>query len=585
MTFNTRKRHAAPVTLAVLAALGLAACGGSDDNDNNNTNLAPRQAAMTCAQLAGMTIPAASIGLATTGAAVTSATVVPAAGSGASAVGEYCRVLGDINPMDATAPKIRFQVNLPENWNRKAMMFGGGGYNGTIATGVANVPAGPTDKQAPLGRGYVTFGSDSGHQANANGSRDGTFGANDEALRNFAGDAIKKTRDTAMAIIKARYADTVQKTYFAGGSTGGREALLAVQNWPSDFDGAIVLYPAWNAASLDLQFGRITRQLAEPNAYPSRAKRRVLYDAAIAACDGLDGARDGVISNVAACNASFNPATATVDGTPGGQPVRCANGVDTGDTCLSDVQIASFNVINTPLQLNYALASGERSYPGFNTWGTDFGNPGADPLQPTVLTLSMGTEQPANPMPPVTATSMPPYFSTFWDQWVKYFVTRNPNFNSLQLDPQNPTIWQNRIVELTGIQDANKTDLSAFQSRGGKILMAHGSHDALVSTRATEQYFSRIRNTMGTAAVAGFMRYYEIPGYGHSTSTVFNAAWDSVTTLENWVENGIAPPAQVVADRTGVPGRTRPLCEYPTFPRYNLTGDINAAASFTCAAQ
>jgi feruloyl esterase len=583
MTFNMRKRHAAPFTITVLAALGLSACGGG--GNRHDSSLTPTQAAMSCTQLAGMTIPASGIGLATTGAAVTSATVVAAAGSGASAVGEYCRVLGDINPVDATAPKIKFQVNLPENWNRKAMMFGGGGYDGTIATGVANVPAGPTDKQVPLGRGYATFGSDSGHQANANGSRDGTFGANDEALRNFAADAIKKTRDTAMAIIRARYADTVQKTYFAGGSTGGREALLAVQNWPSDFDGAIVLYPAWNAASLDLQFGRITRQLAQPNAYPNRAKRRVLYDAAIAACDGLDGARDGVISNVVACNASFNPATATINGTPGGQPVRCANGADSGDTCLSDVQIASFNVINTPLQLNYALASGERSYPGFNTWGTDFGNPGADPLQPTVLTLSMGTEQPANPMPAVTATSMPPYGSTFWDQWVKYFVTRNPNFNSLQLDPQNPTIWQNRIVELTGIQDANKTDLSAFQSRGGKILMAHGSHDALVSTRATEQYFSRIRNTMGAAAVTGFMRYYEIPGYGHSTSTVFNAAWDSVTTLENWVEKGIAPPAQVVADRTGVPGRTRPLCEYPTFPRYNLTGDINAATSFTCAAQ
>ena len=587
MTLVTRKRYAAPITIAVLAAFGLAGCGGSD-NDNGtagNANLPAAQAAMSCAQLAGMTIPASGIGLATTGAAVTSAVVVPAAGSGASAVGEYCRVQGDINPVDATAPKIKFQVNLPENWNRKAMMFGGGGYNGTIATGVANVPAGPTDRQVPLGRGYVTFGSDSGHQANANGSRDGTFGANDEALRNFAGDAIKKTRDAAMAIIRARYADTVQKTYFAGGSTGGREALLAVQNWPADFDGAIVLYPAWNAASLDLQLGRITRQLAQPNAYPNRAKRRVLYDAAIAACDGLDGARDGVISNVTACNASFNPATATVDGSPGGQPVRCANGADTGDNCLSDVQIASFNVMNTPLQLNYALASGERNYPGFNTWGTDFGNPGTDPLQPTVLTLSLGTEQPANPMPAVTTASMPPYGSTFWDQWVKYFVTRNPNFNSLLLDPQNPTIWQNRIVELTGIQDANKTDLSAFQSRGGKILMAHGSHDALVSTRATEQYFNRIRNTMGAAAVTGFMRYYEIPGYGHSTSTVFNAAWDSVTTLENWVEKGIAPPAQVVADRTGVPGRTRPLCEYPTFPRYNLTGDINAAASFTCAAQ
>ena len=583
MSLQTRRRYAAPMTMAVLAAFGLTACGGGDDDDDRN--LPPVVSAMTCAQLAGMTVPASSIGLATTGAAVTSAQVVPAAGSGATAVGEYCRVQGDINPVDATAPKIKFQVNLPADWNRKAMMFGGGGYNGTIATGVGNVPAGPVDRQVPLGRGYATFGSDSGHQANANGSRDGTFGANDEALRNFSGDAIKKTRDAAMAIIKSRYAQDVQKTYFAGGSTGGREALLAVQNWPQDFDGAIVLYPAWNAASLDLQFGRITRQLAQPNAYPNRAKRRVLYDAAVAACDGLDGAADGVISNVAACNASFNPATATVNAQPGGQPLRCANGADTGDNCLSDVQIASFNVINTPLQLNYALASGERGYPGFNTWGTDFGNTGADPLQPTVVTLSLGTEQPANPMPPVTAAAMPPYGSTFWDQWVKYFVTRDPNFNSLLLDPQNPGIWQNRIVELTGIQDANKTDLSAFRARGGKILMAHGSHDALVSTRATEQYFNRIRNTMGAANVASFMRYYEIPGYGHSTSTVFNAAWDSVTTLENWVESGVAPPAQLVADRTGVPGRTRPLCEFPTFPRYNLVGDINAAASFTCAAQ
>ncbi|HEX8886820.1 MAG TPA: tannase/feruloyl esterase family alpha/beta hydrolase, partial [Noviherbaspirillum sp.] len=148
MTFNIRKSHATSVTIAVLAALGLSACGGG--GNRHDSSLTPTQAAMTCAQLAGMTIPASGIGLATTGAVVTSATVVPAAGSGATAIGEYCRVLGDINPVDATAPKIKFQVNLPENWNRKAMMFGGGGYNGTIATGVANVPAGPTDRQVPL---------------------------------------------------------------------------------------------------------------------------------------------------------------------------------------------------------------------------------------------------------------------------------------------------------------------------------------------------------------------------------------------------------------------------------------------------
>ena len=542
---------------------------------------ASAQVAKTCLELGGMTVSATSIGLPTTGAAVTSALVVPAAGAGVAAVAEYCKVLGEINPVDSNAPKIKFQVNLPANWNNKAMMFGGGGYNGTIATGVGNVPAGPADKPAPLARGYATFGSDSGHQANANGSRDGTFGANDEALKNFSSDALKKTRDVAIAIIKARYADTVQKTYFAGGSTGGREALIAVQNWPQDFDGAIVLYPAWNAASLDLQFGRITRELAKPGAYPNRAKRKVLYDASLAACDSLDGVVDGLVSNVNACNATFNPSTATLNGTA----IRCVGGTDTGDTCLSDAQIAGFNVTNTPLVLNYTLASGETTYPGFNTWGTDFGIPGASPLQPTVLTLSLGTQQPANPMPPVAGTSTPPYGSTFWDQWVKFFVTRDPTFNSLSLDPQNPGALQARIVELTGIQDLNKSDLSAFQARGGKILMAHGSHDALVSTRATAQYWDRIRNTMGAAKVDSFARYYEIPGYGHAVSSVFNAAWDSLTTLENWVEKGATPPNQLVADTAGVPGRTRPLCDYPAWAKYKGAGDINSALSYTCATQ
>ncbi|RZL99447.1 MAG: tannase/feruloyl esterase family alpha/beta hydrolase, partial [Variovorax sp.] len=132
-----------PVALGAMlaAALCVAGCGGGGDDDD-----APPRQAMTCAQLNGMTVAAGSIGLATTGAVVTSATVVPAAGSGATAVGEYCRVLGDIRPVDTRAQSIKFQLNLPTAWNGKAMMFGGGGYNGTLATGAGNVPAGPADK-------------------------------------------------------------------------------------------------------------------------------------------------------------------------------------------------------------------------------------------------------------------------------------------------------------------------------------------------------------------------------------------------------------------------------------------------------
>ncbi len=558
--------------VAALTATGLTACAGPGA-------LATAAAPKTCAELNGMTIASSQIGLPTTGAVVTSTEVVAAAGSGAKAVGEYCKVLGEISPVDASAPKIKFQVNLPAAWNSKAMMFGGGGYDGIMASVTGNVPAGPTDKPVPLGRGYATFGSDSGHQANATTLRDGSFGMNDEALKNFAGDALKKTRDVSIALINARYGALPQKTYFAGGSTGAREALVAVGNWPQDFDGAIAMYPAWNAVALNLQFGRITRELTKPGAYSNLEKRKLLYDAAIAACDKLDGVADGLISNVDACNASFDPATAVLNGAP----LRCPGGTDSGNTCLSDAQIHAFKIIGTPIQLGYTLASGETTYPGFNVWGTNFGVPGTHALQPIVTMLGLGTVAPGHPMPDITASTSPPFHSTFWDQWVRYFLTRDTSFNSLTLDPQAPGPWQSRIIALNNIQDANKTGLSTFRDKGGKILIAHGTSDQLVSTQASRQYMQRIRHAMGSDTVDSFMRYYEIPGYAHVVSPAFHAGWDSLTALEHWVEKGIAPQNLVVADSAGVPGRTRPLCEYPSWPKYKGSGDANAAASFVCA--
>jgi hypothetical protein len=252
---------------------------------------------------------------------------------------------------------------------------------------------------------------------------------------------------------------------------------------------------------------------------------------------------------------------------------------------VSDLQIGAMQVINTPAHIAYPLANGETGYPGFNTWGTDFGRPGSG-SQAVVNFLGLNSIAPASPMPaPAVAPAAGlPYHAGFWDHWVKYFVTRDPGFDSLTLDPEQPGPWAQRISELTGLQDANQADLSAFANHGGKILMAHGSADQLVSTRATAQYYERVQATMGAERSAGFLRYYEIPGYNHALSTTFNAAWDSLGALENWVEQGQAPVQQIVFDTTGVPGRSRPLCDYPAWPRYDGSGDVNLAASFRCVA-
>ncbi|WP_370678863.1 tannase/feruloyl esterase family alpha/beta hydrolase [Comamonas sp. GB3 AK4-5] len=554
---------------AVIALLGsLAGCGTAPPQ-------LPAQP-LACAQLQGLQVAAAQIGLPTQGAVVTQAQVVAAGGEGVAALGAYCKLLVDIRPVDGAAPAIKAQYNLPLQWNGKALMGGGGGYNGTIPSMTGNYAAGPARTPVPLAQGYATFSSDSGHQAGPSTSRDGSFGVSDEAVRNFSGDALKKTRDVAAQLMAWHYGKLPQRWYFVGGSTGGREALAVAQRWPRDFDGVIAWYPAWNAAALDLQFGRITRALAQPGAYPTQPQRAQLLRSALQTCDHLDGVEDGVVSNTTACNRVFDPATALVDG----KPLRCEGGVAGGEQCLSDAQITALKVMDSPIRFQRPLGSGETQYPGFNVWGSDLGLARGTLQAPTITLLALGTGQPRSPMPLEA-----PYHSVFWDQWVRHFVTRDAQFDSLGLDPQKPGAWQARIDALTRLQDVNRTDLSAFRARGGKLLMAHGTADVLVSHRATRDYYERLVQTMGVAAVRDFARYYEVPGYGHAVSAIYNAAWDSLAALDLWVTQGAAPQSPVVEDTLGQPGRSRPLCEYPAWPRYRGSGDVRAAASFQCVVE
>ena len=568
--------HLTPRGLAALGlaatALVLAACGGHDDDTGTSTG--PVATPLACGQLVGVAIPAASIGLPTTGGTVATAVSVAASGTGPSATVEHCLVNASLSPVDTAAPKILFRLALPATWNGKAVMFGGGGFDGSIPNVVGQIAQGPADVLTPLARGYATFASDSGHQATALGSQDGSAFVNDEAVRNFGGDALKKTRDAAVFLIGARYAQGAPtRSYFAGGSTGGREALAAIQRWPADWNGAIAWYPAWNDAAALLFGQKVNRTLAQPGAYPNQAKKTLLFNASVAACDTLDGVADGLVSNQVRCNATFDPATAVYNGTP----LRCPGGADTGNTCFSDVQIAALRVLDAGARFNYSLASGETGYPGFNVWGSDLGRSSASPVQAVVNFLALGTVAPADPMPLAGA----PYVGLLLDQWVKYAVTRDPTFHSLTLDPENAGPYTNRISELSTQLDT-KTDISGFVGRGGKLLLAHGLSDVLVSTRATEIYYQRLQAQFGPTAVDGFARYYEVPGFGHAVSSVFNATWDSLTALENWAERGNAPSAQVTTDSVGVPGRTRPLCDYPKWPQYRGTGDVNLAASFAC---
>ncbi|WP_425839301.1 tannase/feruloyl esterase family alpha/beta hydrolase [Streptomyces fractus] len=517
---------------------------------------ATARAPEACAALAGSAIPAKSLGLPTSGGRVTGAKTVPASGTGSASIGEYCQVDAELLPVDPEAPSIQMRVALPAEWNRRAFMFGGGGYDGSIPPLTDNIPFGATDKATPLGRGFAVFASDSGHQNVPGDTNSGSFGVNDEAVRNFSGDALKKTRDAAMFLIAKHYGMRAEHSYFAGGSSGGREALAVAQRWPRDFDGVISVYPAGNAASLDLWFGYMAQVLQRPGAFPNTAKQQLVYDHVMQTCDGDDGVRDGIISDEAGCD--FDP-----------RVLRCPDGEDAGDQCLSDPQIKAIQDLSSPVDWGYKLGSGERGYPGLPYLS------GANVATPV---FSIGNKPPSQPVDILNSFGI-----HFWDQWVKYFVTRDPGYDSLKLDPRNPGKWKARISELAGMQDVNDSDLSAFAKAGGKLLLLHGTADPIASHRSTAQYYQRVRSTMGERATSKFLRMYTIPGAGHGGFTPFSPSWDSVTAVQRWSEEGRAPHNAVVSDTsTATAGRTRPLCSYPEWPKYDGSGDPDQAGSFTC---
>lgn len=525
----------------------------------SSMSVRPAEAAgIRCEALAGTAVPAAVISLPTNGGRVTSASQVTETVGGRSVT--YCRIDASLFPVDRSAPAIGMRLALPRDWNGRSMMFGGGGFNGTVPDLRANVPFGPQDRPVPLARGYAMYASDSGHQADPTkhpiASLDGSFAVNDEALRNFAaGDALKKTHDAAQFLIRQGYRAQPAQVYFAGGSTGGREALAVVQRWPDAFDGVISAYPAWNNLAEALYLGHATRQLAQPGAFPGPEKQTLLYDRVIQACDGLDGLTDKVVSNPEACR--FAP-----------EQLRCPDGGDSGPSCLSDRQIASVRTISSPWKWPYKVASGEQGYPGFPFLS------GADMRTPL---LGFGTTAPSTPMPLTSGYGM-----QYWDQWVRYFLTRNPGHDSLALDPERPGEWLDRISRLSELQDLNHADLRAFSRSGGKLLLLHGAADELVSHRSTNDYYERVTATMGERGTKEFSRYYLVPGANHANfgTPAFAAAWDSVTALEQWSEQNRAPNAPVVTDARD--GRARPLCTYPLWPKYQ-SGDPDSAGSFTCS--
>src|SRR6516165_6293222 len=317
------------------------------------------EGAAPCAALAGRSIEPALIGLPSGPARIASATVerLPASPAAAEPSAAYCKVLGEIAPLDPAAPSIRFEVNLPEQWNGKAVQYGGGGFNGVLITGLDPLRDARRDTPVPVARGYATWGTDSGHN-NANLPEIQAFALNAEALENYAYASYKKVRDVAVEIARVRYGTAPRRIYFYGRSEGGREGLTMAQRFPADFDGIVSAVPAINFTGLQAAGARNSIALMGEG-WLSPAKVKTLHKAVLDACDRLDGLADGIVSRYAACRTAFDP-----------KKLRCPDGRDS-DNCLTNAQIAAIETIHSPYMFSFPLANGVTYYPGYNYGGED----------------------------------------------------------------------------------------------------------------------------------------------------------------------------------------------------------------------
>jgi pimeloyl-ACP methyl ester carboxylesterase len=516
------------------------------------TACAGRAEDRSCEGLRTVTLPASAIGLATTGAQVTSAHRHDEGGMA------YCKVMGRIHPVDPAADDIRFELNLPDQWNEKALQYGGGTFDGFLrpADGRGRTAIGLKSQATPLSRGYATFGSDSGHHRNyfpfpdAVNALNAKFARNQEMQRNFAGDALKKVHDVASILIERRYGYRAKRMYFIGGSTGGREALRVAQRFPDDYDGVLAAYAAWDQVELDLQFMRTAKALYAPGGFLGGAQTRLISRTVANACDAQDGLRDGIISDPAGCHVQ----TAAL---------RCADG-RRHHGCLSEAQFHTLETFNSEQRTAMPLSDGVDSIPGYNALaGMDLGHAVGllhFPLRnPIFLFNSFGY--------------------VIGDDVTRNFLTVGRHFDSRSFDTATGGQWHDELIQQAREIDSTDANLRPFLEHGGKLILVHGTVDAVIPTNSTVDYYERLQATLGVEATRSFARIYLVPGMGHGIGK-FDAGFDTIGTLDAWADKGIAPRDLVVTDNHS--GRTRPLCEWPAWPRYTGTGDVNSASSFAC---
>ena len=351
--------------------------------------------------------------------------------------------------------------------------------------------------------GYATAGTDTGHQEQGGAWAIG----HPEKMIDFGYRSTHEMTVKAKQIVKAFYDRSPQYAYFKGCSTGGRMALMEAQRYPDDYDGII-------AGSLANRHIHMWTAGIERSISLSRHPERAISAEQAALVNNLvtntcDTMKEGFLNNPRACKVDFSS-------------LKCQASSGATNACLTDAQMKTVETFYGGVK----NSKGELIFSG-----QALGNP-------------IGAQQPTNQSPGGTFDLVRIAYNDPNVDWKNFELDRDMKF----------------LDEKIGYVDAVSPDLGKFKASGGKLLMSHGWSDTGITPETTVWYYESVLGKMG-ANQSDWMRLFMAPGMGHCGGGPGVNTFDSIGTLEKWVEKGVAPDTMMGVGQ----GMSRPLCPYPQY--------------------
>lgn len=450
----------------------------------------------------------------------------------------FCRVFALARPHPSS--RVLIEIWLPEadKWNGRFLGTGNGGSAGKIGSG---------SLAGGLRRGFATANTDLGtYPAGLPGVGFNFGDGQPELIKDFGHRATHAMTVLAKEIVARHYGRAAARSYFAGCSTGGQQALMEAQRYPDDYDAIIAGAPAHNRTHLHIRFAKLRELGNQPGAALPASARKLWSDAYLAECAVRDGGAPGdtFLTDPLACKVSP-------------RKLLC-EASDSEGSCLTDPQVRALE----------AIYDGTR-------------NPRTGELISVADVL--GAEAQLIQVVYGEAIFSPGFDITNW------VLPPNRSASTFDFDRDMDEL----DARFAGDVNAMDADLTRFAKRGGKLIIYHGWDDGAIGALDSIDYFQRIK--ADGHDVGDFARLFLAPGVGHCAGGqgpgLFgqgaeialrpdaSPANDLLLALAHWSETAEAP--DVVIGRTGAGGE-RPICAYPGIARYNGAGDTKNASSFTC---